>query len=162
MSFCSKCGSQATGAFCAQCGAELQIRDNAAQPAARTQKAVDQVLFENNEILVTNSRFAVGPQTYAINGVTSVTMQTEMPSRKGPAILVGLGLLIIGLNPNLTGYSIGGMLALAGVFWWLQIKQDCSVLLKTAAGEIKAVTSKDPAYIGAIVEALNEAIVIRG
>jgi len=97
-----------------------------------------------------------------MNGVTSIAAFSDMPSRKGPVILVGLGALISLLNQNSMTLLVGCCLVALGIFWWKKIKPNFFIRLRTASGEIKALTSKDSDFIGRVVRALNDAIILRG
>ena len=115
------------------------------------------VVFEQNNVKVTNARFIVDGQTYAMNGVTSVKQFEKKPPRVIPIVigLVGLG--------TVTQTFLGGLviLAVAIGIWFIQ-KAQYSVLLQTSSGSSQALTSPDGAYIARVVAALNDAIISRG
>lgn len=59
--------------------------------------------------------------------------------------------------------AVVGLLIVAGAaLYWLGQKTEYSVLLTTASGEAKALTSDDGAFISKVVSALNHSIVHRG
>ncbi len=116
--------------------------------------------FNEGGVSVTNARFMSQGQTYAMSGITSVKSFREGPSRKGPIVLGVIGLLALASGGVATAVGvllIGGAIAL----WFLQ-KPEFSVLLSSASGEAKALTSKDGDFISKVVAALNDAIVHRG
>ncbi|MGH8647105.1 MAG: DUF6232 family protein [Gammaproteobacteria bacterium] len=120
----------------------------------------EQSFLDEGGVSITNSRFMVAGQTYAMSGITSVKAVTHNPSRKGPIILVAIGLVAM-----LAGKEaiIGGLLFLAaGVAWWVLQKPKYVVVLHSASGEAEALTSKDGGFISKVVNALNQAIVARG
>ena len=121
----------------------------------------ERVFFEQGQVKVTNARFVVAHQTYAMNGVTSVSSYVTPPERKGAiiALLFGLFLLLVlDGGAKLIGLIIAG---LAG--WALsQMKSTHSVFLSSASGEVKALSDTDERFIGSVVGALNEALVHRG
>ena len=120
----------------------------------------EQTFLNENGVTVTNSRFLVPGQTYAMSGVTSVKSVRHNPSRKGPIICIVIGLLCLAGGKTTIA---GAILFLAiGVTWWILVKPKFSVLLHSASGEAEALTSKDEAFITRTVAALNEAIVVRG
>src|SRR6266481_842 len=160
MPFCSNCGNQVSGSFCSRCGAASNGKSGVVQPLA--QSAPERTLLQDGNILVTNARFVVGGHTYAMNGVTSIAAFSDMPSRKGPVILMGLGTLISLLNRNFITLLMGCCLVALGIFWWKTIKPNFFIRLRTASGEIKALTSKDSDFIGRVIRALNDAIILRG
>lgn len=116
-------------------------------------------IFEEGNVKVTNARFVVDGQTYAMNSVTSVRQFEKKPQRIWPisVFLVGLVIAFGG------GSGIFGSIVMAvGVALWVIQRTEFSVLLSTASGEARALASKDGAYILRVVSALNTAIVQRG
>lgn len=122
----------------------------------------EQTFLEEGEVTVTNSRFVVPGQTYAMSGVTSVKSTVYNPSRIGPIILIVLGILgmIIGAK---SGALPGGIILLViGIAWWVLKKPKYSIMLSSASGEVEALTSKNKGFILRVVDAVNEAIIARG
>ncbi len=121
----------------------------------------EKVFFEGDGVKVTNARFIVHSQTYAMNGVTSVKSSVTPPNRGGLliAILVGLVMLIA-----LEGATkILGLIVAGGAMWMLtQQKSSYAVFLSSASGEVQALANTDEAYINGVIHALNEALVYRG
>jgi hypothetical protein len=115
------------------------------------------LVFEEGNVKVTSARFVVDGQTYAMNGVTSVRQFEKKPNRVLP-IVVGLAGL-----PGFAGHWLLGLILFGAAFAiWTLMKTEYSVLLSTAGGEARALSSKDRSYIVKVVEALNEAIIKRG
>ena len=116
--------------------------------------------FNEGDVSVSNARFIAQGQTYAMSGVTSVKSFRQDPSRKGPIIMGIIGVLALAGGGTVT---IVGLALIAGAvaMWFLQ-KPEFSVLLSTASGEAKALTSKDSEFISKVVGSLNNAIVHRG
>lgn len=115
------------------------------------------VVFDENNVKVTNTRFIVDGQTYAMNGVTSVKRFEKKPPRIVP-ILVAL----IGLGAMAGSFLIGVIIVAAAVGIWKIQKAQYSVLLSTSSGDAQALTSPDRVYIERVISALNDAIVNRG
>lgn len=162
MAFCAGCGSQlgSGSTFCSSCGtAVTQV------PTAQAGRA-EHILFESPGVMVSNTRFRVNEQTYAINGVTSVQAVIETPSMKGPLILGAVGIVFVvgGLaGPQPVGAVVMAVIILVlAVFWSTRLKPTYTVVLHVASGEVKALSSKDSPYIRSIVDALNNAIIHRG
>ncbi|TXH03234.1 MAG: QacE [Nevskiaceae bacterium] len=120
----------------------------------------EKTFLSEGGVTVTNTRFIVPSQTYAMSGITSVKSFEETPSRKGPIILIAIGLLaMLGGKDSI----VVALLFLAGgIAWWVLKKAKYHVLLSSASGEAKALSSPDQAWIGRVVGALNDAIVHRG
>lgn len=125
------------------------------------------VIHEDAEVKITNLRAVLGGKTYSIANITSVGAKEESPSGCVPAglIIFGLFLLFIGmsdLRSNL-GYLITGVvLSGLGFLAARSAKPDFILQIATAAGEVKALSSKDKAYIQKITDALNDAIIKKG
>lgn len=114
--------------------------------------------MSESDVSVSNSRFIAQGQTYAMSGITSVKSHMEPPKRVFVYILGGLGAVMF-----ISGVFLVGLLMIgAAVGIWFLLKTDYSVLLTTASGESKALSSKDGEFIGRVVNALNDAIVHRG
>lgn len=116
--------------------------------------------FNQGNVSVSNSRFIVDGQTYAMNGVTSVKTGRKNPSRTGPIILGIVGLISMGggIGTIIVGLAMIGL----AVYWWVNQKSELSVVLNSSSGEAQALSSKDSVYIDDVVEALNNAIIHRG
>jgi hypothetical protein len=161
------CGTEVPPAsgFCGNCGARsVGNADAAARPAV----SAEQVLFNQNGVFVSNSRYITAGQTYAMAGVTSVKMFVEQPSRTGPVITMILGgLLILGgleslMHGNPLVLLVGVVLFALGLWIFKKRVPIYSVLLHSASGEQKVNQSTVRGFIEQIVAALNQAIVARG
>lgn len=113
--------------------------------------------FEYEGVRVTNTRFIVDGQTFAMNNITSVKPLEKKPNR----ILPGL-LIVFGVLPALNGATVGLFFALIGAIWWAMQKTMYHVMLHTAGGETSALTTYQKEYLQRVVTALNNAIVHRG
>lgn len=116
------------------------------------------VFFESGPVKVTNARFIVGPQTFAMKNITSVRSDEEEPNR-GIAVLLGLVTLVLFLASQWL-WGIGGLVFT--VWAWRQAKPKYHVALHSAGGETKALSSLERTYIEKVVAALNQAIVHGG
>lgn len=117
--------------------------------------------FENDVVKVTNARFIVNSETYAMNGVTSVKSHVIPANRIGAiiGIIIGLTFLFVGEG----GFRIFGIIIalIAGAILYNQ-KATHAVVLKSASGETQALSSQDKNYIDNVVSALNDALIHRG
>jgi hypothetical protein len=166
--YCEVCGTSASeiAAFCSGCGGKLSS-SAAVRPssAGSIKTATETVLLDEQGIKVTNARFLVESQTYAMAGVTSVKTEVEYPSKTGPLITIGIGVLFFlnAMNSGQFGGLIaGGAVFAVGVMWLRSRKPEYLVLLTTASGEKRAYESKDGALVKKVVTAINDAIVHRG
>ena len=121
----------------------------------------EKVFFDQAGVKVTNARFIVNSQTYAMNGVTSVKSHVTPPDRKGPLIALAIGIIIL-LAADGAGKLLGLGIAALGAWMLFQQKDTHAVFLSSASGEVKALANQDGDYIGGVVGALNQALVYRG
>jgi hypothetical protein len=142
---------------------DRQCRASAAN--SKVSKVMEEKVFFNQQnVSVSNSRFISHGQTYAMSGITSVKSFRQDPSRTA-AVILG----VIGVCVMLAGFSSGIGLTLFGatavgiaVLWWKSLKSEFSVILSSASGEVKPLSSTDEAFISNVLNALNDAIVHRG
>ena len=127
----------------------------------RGEEMQEHEFFRSENVMVSQTRFVTFGQTYAMSGVTSVKASSVSPSRTGPLIVGGIGMLC--LFAGSAGPLIFGaiLLAIAALIWASQ-KPEYFVSLSVASGEVRALKSKDPRFIGDVIQALNECIVARG
>ncbi|MGQ3091625.1 MAG: DUF6232 family protein [Methylophilus sp.] len=131
------------------------------------------VFFNFNGIIVSNSRFIVRSQTYAMQSVTSVKPGVVKPSRVVASAFILIGVLLLAAElldlELLTLLDHKGVLLVAGavailiglIAWYLE-KPRYSVILHTSAGEHHALVSDNKQDIEHVLQALNQAIVSRG
>ena len=113
--------------------------------------------FNHDGVRITNTRFIVDGQTFAMNNITSVKPLEQKPSRLFPALLI-----LAGVFPGLNGTPSALVLALIGAIWWAMQKTVYHVMLHTAGGETSALKTHQKEYLQSVVTALNNAIVHRG
>lgn len=113
--------------------------------------------FEQEGVRVTNARFIVDGQTFAMNNITSVKPLEKKPSRVIPIVLIVLGAL-----PAINGVYGGLVLSAIGAIWFALQKTVYHVMLHTSGGETSALKTYQKDYLQSVVTALNNAIVHRG
>ncbi|WP_421217954.1 DUF6232 family protein [Aeromonas enteropelogenes] len=116
------------------------------------------IIFNENGVSVSNTRFVVDDQTYAINTVTSVKFETIEPKRIFASLLTFAGIIAFFVSTPIFALSL---LALS-LFFGIKAKKEYAVVLNTSSGESKALVSKDKKYIENVILAINKAIVNRG
>ncbi|MCL1114691.1 DUF6232 family protein [Shewanella basaltis] len=120
----------------------------------------EKIFLDKGKVVVSNSRFIVDGQTYAMSNVTSVKSGVIEGSHSQTFILILIALACFAAG------TIGFFMAV--IFFGLayynakQVKNTYTVILNTSAGENKALSSHDQAYVSTIIAALNDAIVSRG
>lgn len=115
--------------------------------------------YQDPNVTVTQSRFVTHSKTYAMRNISSVHIFEIVKSKKLPAVLIILGILLLFSKTTI----VFGILSLIiGIVLLFTIKNQYAVRISTNAGEANSIVSKDRAYIQKIVNALNEAIIQRG
>jgi hypothetical protein len=126
----------------------------------------ENVLLNENNVVISTSRFVVGSQTYAIRNITSVKQAHENPKR-------GLSyfFLIVAAFFLLNGWAqkdfpIGKEFLVGGIFCvvvavliWRARKPVYHIILHSSSGESKALSSGDQYFTSRVAKALNEAII---
>src|SRR5207253_10338894 len=117
----------------------------------------EKTFFDYDGVRVTNARFIVDGQTFAMSNITSVTPLEQKPNRIIPALLILIGVLLA------VGRIYGGLLlSVIGIVWWKLQKTVYHVMLHTAGAETSALQTYQKEYLQKVVAALNNAIVYRG
>ena len=117
----------------------------------------ERTFFEYESVKVTNARFVVDGQTFAMSNVTSVATLEQTPKRIWLALL-----LVIGLASLLSNPFFGVPIIAIAVYMLYKQKTMYHVMLRTSGGETKALSTHQKEYLNKIVSALNDAIVHRG
>lgn len=120
----------------------------------------EKIFFNQGNVSVSNSRFIVDGQTYAMSNVTSVKSGVTPPDRGAAVVIAVIGLACLFGS----GWVfVAAIVAIAiAVLAWIGSKAKYSVILNTSSGENQALVSEDKAYIANVIASLNEAIVSRG
>ena len=121
----------------------------------------EHVFFERGSVKVTNARFIVDGQTFAMVGVTSVKSVLISPSIRGPIIAIVVGLMIL-IGVDGFGKVIG--LAIAAIGAWIIYSQKPThvVMMCSSSNETQALSSTDQDYVSSVINALNDALIHRG
>ena len=132
----------------------------------------EKVFFDVGGVKVTNARFIVNQQTYAMASVSSVKVSStdRTPSKSGAVWTCIFGALSLAASFGVTNdnswlSAIGGIVLLAvGIIWYRSIKPkfEYKLILTTSSGENTALTSFDLKDIRRVEHALNEAVIFRG
>ena len=118
----------------------------------------EKVFLNESGFLVTNTRFEIPGQMFAMAGVTSVGVNQVVPSKLRPIVMMILGIGMMGAAV----YDIGGVLLLLGGLWFWALKTEYHLTLTTAAGQQRVTSSKDEEYMASLRQALTNAIIHRG
>ncbi|KQY88263.1 DUF6232 family protein [Pelomonas sp. Root1444] len=116
----------------------------------------EKVFFEHGSVQVTNARFKVDEQTYAVRNITSTAAWSKPQSWALPLLLLLSGFVAFSSKDGI-GAGVLLLLVAAALFYfgrpWHFVK------LSTASGEVKALKSRDKNYVLQVVNALNDAMV---
>jgi hypothetical protein len=126
------------------------------------EKNQETIFLSEQGVTVTNARFILPKQTFAMSGITSVQDNEVKPSKIGPIIFILFGFIFL-LVSNFSSYflmTLGVFMLIIGGNWLVQ-KITYSIILHTASGEVKALTSENCAWISKVVRALNDSIISR-
>lgn len=127
-----------------------------------------EVTFYSDEggVRVTNSRLIIGPITYAMLNITSVSRAVTKPNRLGPMLLLAIGALVIFASFSghfeIGPFMIGVVFAGLGALVWKLQRNKYHLRIASASGEANAITSVNAEQIDKIVQAVNEAMIKRG
>jgi hypothetical protein len=125
----------------------------------------EKVFFEDGANKVTNTRFVVGAQTYALSGITSVRIAEEAPKYKIHSMAGGAVAILGGLG-QISDSFVGGiaLIAIGAALVWFgkNMKTTYHVVTVSSGGESQALSSTDQTLISNIVNAITEAIIHRG
>lgn len=115
----------------------------------------EKLFFEHDGVQVTNARFKVDAQTYAIRNITSTAAWTQ-PQQWLWAGFAGLCALV-GIKDGNVGVAM--FFAALAVIAYVAGRPWHFVKLSTAGGEVRALKSRDKGYVVQVVNALNDAMV---
>ncbi|WP_251358742.1 DUF6232 family protein [Kangiella sp. TOML190] len=92
-----------------------------------TESNQESVFLNEDGVRVTNARFILPKQTFAMSGITSVQSSEEKPSRVGPIVFIIIGVLLFSGKGDLIA---GGIICLVlGIGWFFLQKPTFHVLL---------------------------------
>ena len=111
--------------------------------------------FQNNTVIVTQSRFIVESKVYEIKDISSVKVGITKNYTRTKIIIMVIGFLLMFFK----GGRIAGIVIFSISFLALYLSQDeFSVKIKTGNSETDGLKSKDKEYIEQVVKAINIAM----
>lgn len=131
----------------------------------------EKTFLASGHVKVTNTRFVVGAQTYAMSSVNSVKIvktDVSLPlTIPGWAIGIGAIWLLVHISTQPTdvlGYLLPLPLIAGGIGWiWnTKDKYEYRLVLTTSSGETPVLVSQTSVDIVPIEKALTDAIIYRG
>ena len=120
--------------------------------------AKEKIFLQENNVIVTHTRFTSGDKTFVMRNISSVTNHKIEKSRKWQKILIVSGSIAVLLDDT---RILGLFLIVLGVVWLFFIKDEFSVRIRSNSGETDGLISKDEEYIERIVYAVDDALIFR-
>ena len=122
------------------------------------------ILFERASVIVSDTRFETGAESFPIKKIKSVRIESEKRRTRFaiPLLVAGVGALLAGMFANIPVLIVSGAAFIVGGAMLCFASVNSSVVLKIRGRDVKAMTSKDTALIQAVAAALREAIAQRG
>lgn len=158
---------------CPECGIfyEKAVKLAKSAPAAAPTSSSEKTFLQTPHLVITNARFVVGRQTYAMAAVSSVRVDSRdmTPSNTVPGLILIVSAIwllgaFIATSSNLLNYLLPLIGLIVGFIWWRSIKKkfEYQLVLTTTAGEKSALKSFTESDIRSVENALNQAIIYRG
>jgi hypothetical protein len=111
--------------------------------------------FQNNTVIVTQSRFIVESKVYEIKEISSVKVGVSKNYTRTKIIIMIIGFLLMFFKDG----RIAGVAIFVISFFLLYLSQDKFVVrIKTGNNETDGLRSKDKEYIEQVVKAINMAM----
>lgn len=130
-------------------------------------KEIDFFLQESDKktgrefVHVTNTRFVVGENVYAMNGVTSVK-KGKIPPKRGVIFFFAVLSAIAFFHSDKPWNYVSAFVFIGMATSLFTVKPTYTVTICTSATETKALSSQDEDYIDKVISALTESIIKRG
>ena len=122
------------------------------------------ILFERASVIVSDTRFETGAESFPIKKIKSVRIESEKRRTRFaiPLLVAGVGAFLAGMTANIPVLIVSGAAFIVGGAMLCFASVNSSVVLTIRGRDVKAMTSKDTALIQAVAAALREAIAQRG
>jgi hypothetical protein len=134
--------------------------------------SLEQPIFEDGEVKITNLRAVFGSKTYTISNISSVSLSQKDPSGCLPLIVLfigvcsGIGSIIEIYYKDIVDaivfFIIGVILIILSIRSMRSLKSTYFIQINSASGEMNALGSPNEAYIRKIIDAMNQAFIKKG
>ena len=123
----------------------------------------EMIFLQDGNSFVSNLRcvFRGDARIYASSGITSVGIVSTQQKWAGSIICILIAALLV-IRADSIGVGIAGLLTLFAILFWRSGRPKHYLSLHTAGVSYTPLWSLDRGYIGAIVVAVNNAIIARG
>jgi hypothetical protein len=122
----------------------------------------EKIFYQDDAVIVTQSRFVSGGTTYAIRDISFVRKCKISKDILTPIFYIVVGIIFLIFSLDLFFRIAGGICVIIGILWLFLVKQKFSVRINTNKGKEDTIISKDEDLIAKIVYAVNNAVFYRG
>lgn len=125
----------------------------------------EKIFYQDDAVIVTQSRFVSGDTTYAIRDISFVRkckISKDIKDILTPIFYIVVGIIFLIFSLDLFFRIAGGICVIIGILWLFLVKQKFSVRINTNKGKEDTIISKDEDLIAKIVYAVNNAVFYRG
>lgn len=116
----------------------------------------ENILFNHADIKISQQQLNVHGKIYPVSDIQFVESRLVEPKRIAALILFFTGVALLLDEGSL--FALGGFCVLLGVVFWVSGGTKYSVLIHTAAGEHRVVTSNDRLFTEKVIHALDTAM----
>ena len=124
----------------------------------------EKIFYQDDAVIVTQSRFVSGGTTYAIRDISFVRkckISKDIKDILTPIFYIVVGIIFLIFSLDLFFRITGGICVIIGVLWLFSGKHKFSVRINTNEGKQDSFISTDEELIEKIVYAVSEAIFYR-
>lgn len=121
---------------------------------------MENTLFQDTIIHVTNTRIVTSDRTLYLNNITSVRIDTRSIWPIWPTISIVIGIVILFIT-GFTAWHVAMMFIGVGGFANFYTSNEYTIIVESNVGAIPIITSKDHSYISNLRNKIDEAIVSR-
>lgn len=116
----------------------------------------ENILFNQADIKISSQHLNVHGKTYALSDIQFVESRLVEPKRIAALILLFCGLALLLDEGSL--FALGGFCVLLGIVCWVSGGAKYSVVIHTAAGEHRVITTNDRLFTEKVIHALDTAM----
>lgn len=170
---CPKCSefNEIDTLFCKHCGYKFSAKlSSEPNENPSTGKKADKIIYQDQNVLISVTRYTVHNTTYTMKDITSVQL-TEKPASRFIPIIIWIFALVqmFLLDTSLLGewlfdnkYTDGAIIFVVGLIINSFIKDEFSVTITNLTGQIDTLKLNNKEYVLSVVNHLNQAIIERG
>ncbi|MFD1123039.1 DUF6232 family protein [Methylophilus flavus] len=120
----------------------------------------ENILFSHADVKVSREHLDVHGKIYPVSDIHLVESRLVEPKRITALILLFSGMTLLLDEGSL--FAVGGFLVLLGIVFWVSGGSKYSVVIHTAGGEHRVITSNDRLFTEKVITALDTAMLNNG